>query len=556
MLGSILLGLVAAVVASIPPALHEGFRGIAWSAPIPVLGVAAAAMLIQHFILDRRSGYRGYDGLADLFVDVHTPGASDSTLRWTLRGFVSLLLSVFGGSAGSEGAAIEFSQAMATAARGRTARWFEQRRRTDAGSTLAAGFAAAFWAPFAALLLPVELGIGGRTSSVALSALTAYLASRGIASLTGARPYDFGGVLAGFHIDGAVQIEILAGIAIVAGALGAGLVRFIRFFQESLLELFQTQTWMRTLAGGVLLCLVTLVHTAGHQPGAVLFEHALWGQGEAQEIGLLIATQILILSAVISGFGTIGIFWPLLALGSLIGFEGFRIVSHAGPASFGIATALIGGAALWSSVIGTPLTAAVAAYELGSNPEVILPCFLAGLLARQVRVWLRTPAVYDKDLEARGLSLVDGKAVRVLDALRVRDAMVSDHESVRDQAPLSELHAVMLKSRYPFLPVVNAEGVYQGLLTVDMVQEAYQAQAHRLLEAKDLLIRAKSRVTTVLASDKLTAGVGIFGTSPCVAVVNETGRVAGLLFAYSVRLAYDREVARRSLVFESTDVSP
>src|SRR3954471_22443556 len=98
MFGSILLGLVAAVVASIPPALNQGFRGISWSAPIPVLGVAAAAMLIQHFILDRRSGYRGYDGLADIFVDVHTPGAADSALRWSLRGLVSLLLAVFGGS--------------------------------------------------------------------------------------------------------------------------------------------------------------------------------------------------------------------------------------------------------------------------------------------------------------------------------------------------------------------------------------------------------------------------------------------------------------------------
>ena len=97
MLGPILLGLVAAVFASIPPAINQAFRAFSWSSPVPVLGVAAVAMLIQHFVLDRRPGYRGYDGLADLFVDIHTPGTGDSPVRWALRGFVSLLLAVFGG---------------------------------------------------------------------------------------------------------------------------------------------------------------------------------------------------------------------------------------------------------------------------------------------------------------------------------------------------------------------------------------------------------------------------------------------------------------------------
>jgi H+/Cl- antiporter ClcA len=116
MLGPILLGFVAAVFASIPPALNQAFRAIPWYSPLPILGIVAVAMLIQHFVFDRGPGYRGYDGLADLFVDIHVPNAGNSPLRWGFRGFISLLLATFGGAAGPEGAAIEFSQAFANSA--------------------------------------------------------------------------------------------------------------------------------------------------------------------------------------------------------------------------------------------------------------------------------------------------------------------------------------------------------------------------------------------------------------------------------------------------------
>src|SRR5579864_7988275 len=139
----IVLGVVAAVFASLPTALNQAFRGFAWQSPFAILAIAAVAMLIQHFVLERmeeKPGQNQYDGLADLYVDIHNPTEGNSPLRWGFRGIVSLLLAIFGGSVGPEGAAAEVSQAVATGSRGRAARWFEQRRRTDAGCSLAAGF--------------------------------------------------------------------------------------------------------------------------------------------------------------------------------------------------------------------------------------------------------------------------------------------------------------------------------------------------------------------------------------------------------------------------------
>jgi CBS domain-containing protein len=259
-----------------------------------------------------------------------------------------------------------------------------------------------------------------------------------------------------------------------------------------------------------------------------------------------------------------GVFWPTLALGSLIGLGVHGVMGAVAGGALPMSLALVGGTALWSVLFGTPLAAAVAAFELSGSPEVLVPCYVAGLIALQTRKFLRTPALYYKDLEARGLALLDGKAAKVLDALFVRDAMVTDHETVHEQEAVTDLYSKILNSRYPFLPVVKSTGEYSGLLTIDMVQEAYEAAAPKasapagekqvslgkLLEAKDLLYGYQAKVPVVRAEQRLSATAGMFEATPSIPVVSDDGKVIGLLFSYSVRLAYDREVARRSLAKE------
>jgi CIC family chloride channel protein len=556
--GPVLIGLIAACVVTLPATLRALLPGIDWAAPILLLGVAAAAMVIQRFVLDRRPGHRGYDGLADLFVHIHQPAAPDSAARWSLRGMISFLLTLFGGTVGPEGAAVETAQGISMRTRSRSSRWFEQRRRTDAATALAAGVAAAFQAPFAAVLLPMELGVGGRAISAALGAVVAFMASRLLGQFAWTRPageeFQLGGALYGFHFLGWKEWLGILAITVGAGVTGAIFVRFIRYSQESLLDLFQTEAWMRTLAGGILLFLVVLAYRPAHAPAWSLLEDVLWSRRVTGEVGLVFLTQLLGVSLVLSAFGTIGIFWPIFALGGYFGY----LVDHGileGVSGFTAVAGLTGGAAFWGAVFGAPLAGAVLAYELTGNLSVLVPCLLAAFGARWVRSLLGTPALVDRDLEARGVSLVDGRSASVLESVFVRDAMVTDYETVREQEPVSDIHARLLKSRYPFLPVVNGQGTYLGLLTVDMVQEGWQSQdplaSHsplaKLLEAKDLLYRTGFRTPTVKANDRLAVTAGMFDEVPCVPVLGDDGRVQGLLFVYNVRLAYDREVARRSL---------
>lgn len=557
MIAPVVTGLLAAAVVTIPGMVFGRVPSV--SSPVLVLGVATLAMMIQRFVVDRRSGSRTYDGLADLFIHIHSPSSPDSGLRWFLRGLISLLFSICGGIVGPEGAAVEFSHSLAIRSRARASRWFEQRRRTDASMSLAAGISAAFGAPFTAVLLPIELGMGGRYVSTVVSALTAFLAGRYLLSIGSLHSLDLSGSLYGFRF---VDWRAWLGAAVIgaaAGVMAALLVRFFRYAQESLLDLFQTQTWMRVLAAGVLLFLVILTFRSMHEPSITLLEQVLWGQRGLPAVGLLFATGVLSLAVVLAGFGTVGVFWPLFALGGFFGF-GFSQAFLPGVAGFAAVAGLSGAAAFWGAMLGTPLSGAVLAYELTQNVNVLLPCLLAGMIAREVRRRLRTPALIDKDLEARGMTLVEGRSTSVLEAVAVRDAMVTDHEIVHEHEPVSEIYPRLLKSRYPFLPVVNSQNIYTGLLTIDMVQDAWQSQSatsnsplNKLLEAKDLLYRAGTSSPTVKASDRLSATAGIFESIPCAPVLSDDGRVVGLLFSYSIRLAYDQEVVRRSLVFEDRE---
>jgi CIC family chloride channel protein len=559
MLNPILIGFVAAVAASLPAVARALFPHVDWAAPVFVLGVACLAVVFYRFVLERRRGKGGYDGLSDLFIYVHSPSTSDTGTNWLVRGVLSFFLSLFGGLAGPEGAATELAEGMAIKRGAKVSRWFQQRRRTDSACALAAGVSAAFGAPFAATILSIELGVGGAAIATGLSAIVAFL---GVRYFTQVLPieklsiegFDVQGALYGFHFVAWREWLAVLFIGLTAGLVGYGITRLIRYSKESLLDLFQTRVWMRIIAGGILLFLLVLVYRTAHAPSGWLLEQVLWSRLNVSQVALIFVAQILMLAVLLSAFGTIGVLWPLFAIGGYFGF----IVNHAifqGIPGFTAAAGLVGAAAFWAAVLEAPLAGAIMAFELTHNLNVLFPCLVAAFLASFMRSKLKGLSMIKLDLDAKGVVLSGGRSSSVLEALQVKDAMVTDHETVNEREPVSELYNQIIRFRYPFIPVVNAQGAYLGLLTIDMIQEGWRRQdplasnspLSKLLEAKDLLYRSKIKVKTVKANDRLSVTNRYFNEIPCAPVLGDDGRVQGLLFVYYVRLAYDREVARRSL---------
>ena len=600
MLEQVLIGLIAAVFVVLPKYLFCVFQfpgQISRQAPIFILLVGVIAIFLHKSILRRRSLSPHYSGLADLLVQIHIPADPSTFVRWVVHGFCSFLLIFFGGCTGPEGAGVEWTYSLVLQFRNSSVRWFEQRRRTDVAMSLAGGISAAFGAPFTATLLPIELGIGGKSQAFATSAIAAFLGSRlfsaflpieikGIFDL----PFDFSPEIKEifFRLQSSTPQAWLAVVCIglVSGIVGVLAIRLIGYIQKELNVLFQAQTWLKVLAASMLIFLVFFIYQPSYLPPWVLLKQVIAGQHPAtssalssvsssslssvsssaaylglhtdqsfsqysgSEVALLFVIRLLSLALVVAGFGSVGIFWPIFVLGGFLGYL-VNIWIVPGLSDFTALASLMGGAAFLSAVFRTPLAGAVLAFELSQSVEILFPTFLATVIAGAVCQLLRTPSLINKDLEVLGVSLAEGRSVTVLNAISVRDAMIIDHCVVKESELVSTLYTKINDSKYPFLPVVDSQGAFVGLLTLEMIQAGWQSQTQgdkplaNLLEAKDLLYRSRLRVPTIRVDDRLSITTGMFDELPCLPVLSDGKKVVGLLFVHNVRLAYDREVIKR-----------
>jgi H+/Cl- antiporter ClcA len=558
MLGLVLNGVSAAAIVCSVLYLQEHH----WQ-PWLLLVLIAVAALTQWFSMDRPRAIRTYDGVADMIVPIHSPSVPETPARWAWAGMLSWCLTWMKGIVGPEGPAAEWSYAARLTLRSRSARWFEQRRRTESACVLAAAIAAAFNAPFAAVLVPVELGLGGRLLSTVICVLAATISVKTGMNLLHLRSLDLSGLLDGVDFTALRAWVLLAVIGVAAGLLVALWLSFTEFSRRSVEKLSPRRISVRILAAGIFLFLVGLVVPMTNLPAHSLLQDLFLGNIASDQAGILLAASAISLTLVLIGFGTVGVFWPVFALGGYFGFAFHQFtldsaISNWIPSTAGYAPllALAGGAAFWGAALDLPIASGVLIFELTGVIQAALLCLGTSLLAQKVARKFGA-SLTNRSLKTKGLQIVEGRSLRILQQLRVREAMVTDFETIHEQEPVNEVPARLLASRYPFLPVVRADGIYTGLVTVDMVQERLletiaTPEVSRLFEVKDLLYSSGFKTRTLQAHDPLSAAQGMFEGIPCVPVVNKEGRVEGLLFVHHVRLAYEREMARRSLKISST----
>jgi CIC family chloride channel protein len=537
-MNAIAIGLISAVFASLPGLIQSK---IELERPLFLLVLGILATVTQTLYFRKfPARTRAYDGMADLFIFVHSRLPEDTWLRWFYRGFASLLMSLFGAGVGVEGVAAEMSQSFTLASRTSSELWNENRRRTDVASIIAGAIAAVFQAPFAAVILSLEVGAGGRTQSAILSAIFGYAGSLFISQKFSLElewvPY-FQSLPAGEF-----RWFLIPVVGVIGGIVAFLLIRGLRWFQESVVELFKNNIAARPLLGSGILAAVLALHPQIQGAPLVSLTALTMTARTIDTQAAFFLAKVLMLAAVVGCFGTIGIFWPLFMIGASFGL---MLLS-------GVVGIFVGASALWAGVLGAPITAGVLAYEMTRNWKLMIAALIAGYVANETRRLFKQLPLVHRDLEARGLSLLDGRSASVLASIKVKDAMVTDHETVFENELVRDLSEKFLNSRHPFLPVVNRSGAYVGLLTLDLIQEGLSTStgADAFFEVKDLLYKSSAKHTklkTVHEGDPLSMTSGLFGDHPCVAVLNGEAKVVGLLFSYAIRAAYDREVARRSL---------
>jgi CIC family chloride channel protein len=339
-------------------------------------------------------------GVGDVMEAVVLGGIQLSMRVTVLKSAASWLAIASGGSLGREGPLIQFGGAAGELVGDRLGLDRERTRTLIAAGT-AAGFAAAYNTPFAAVLFVLEVVTGMVVLDAILPALVAtVIAAEVTRAIIGEGPI-YG--QRAFQLQSGMELMAFAGLGIVA-ALGAqGFMRVLSFGEGLFRGNWLTLPWRPAIGGalaGAVVALVPEVAGNGYEPLNALLD----GRFSLGFVVLLLVGKCLATTASVSSGSPGGVFTPTLLLGGGVGFLFGHVVSHLGGEIGPVGGyALVGMAAATAATTHAPLMAAVMVFELSGDYAIVLPLILATAIATLVSRGLRRESIYTAELRRRGV---------------------------------------------------------------------------------------------------------------------------------------------------------
>lgn len=361
---------------------------------LPAIGGLLAGLL--GILVARAPAGHGVGDVMEAIVLGRVRLSAGVTLLKSLASFAAIAC---GGSLGREGPLIQFGGASGKLVGERLAlEAFDARVLIAAGT--AAGFAAAYNTPFAAVLFVVEVVTGVMVLDFVVPALIATVIAASLTrAVVGAGPVY--GERA-FRLGSPVELVAFVGLG-VAVALGAQLFMRLLSLGERVFRASLKLPWRPAvgglLAGGVI-ALLPEVAGNGFEPLNQLLDGRL-GVGF---VALLLLGKCFATTASVTSGSPGGVFTPTLLLGGAIGF-----LYASGLAALGVPVgapggyALVGMAAATAATMHAPLLAAVMVFELSGDYAIVLPLVLATSLSTLVSRALRKDSIYMAELAARGI---------------------------------------------------------------------------------------------------------------------------------------------------------
>jgi CIC family chloride channel protein len=379
-----------------------------------------------------------------------------------------------GSSLGREGPTVQICAGIASQL-GRGAALSRQNLRRLLPVGVAAGIAAAFNAPIAAVTFTIEEIIGTLDQTV-LSGVIVAAALAAVIERNVLGEHPVLEVLQIYGLHHATSLILYAVLGVIAS--GASIA-----FTDSLLSLrkwFQRNTWIPKWAqpaiGGAvtgMLAVAALVwlHSGGITGGGYeTLSFALAGKLTIKVLVVLGIMKILATVFSYSSGGAGGIFAPALFIGSMVGgvvgYLDVSLFNHA-PNEIG-AFALVGMGAVFAGIIRAPITSVLIIIEMTGGYALILPLMIANMITYGlVRHWRPVP-VYDALLAQDGIHLPhgEGSLINGLDQLRVGAAMSAKNVlSLKGSMSIEQAFELIAIYNFSSFPVLDNAGRYLGLVS-------------------------------------------------------------------------------------------
>jgi chloride channel protein, CIC family len=446
-----------------------GQTWIWWTVLTPLLGGLLSGLLLQYVVPDARGS-----GIPQVKVAYAVKGGRLSFIHSTVGKFLVGTLQIgSGASLGREGPTVQICAGIASLL-GRAAALSKDNLRRLLPVGVAAGIAAAFNAPIAAVTFTVEEVVGDLDqtvlSGVIIAAALAAAIERGV---LGEHPvFD---VPPGYGLQHTSSLLFYA-ILGVAGAI-VSLV-----FTESLLKLrgwFQrlkaVPPWARPAVGSTVTGLLAVIALWGLKSGGVTgggydtLAGALTGK---LAVEVLLALCGLKIAATVFSYGSGGaggLFAPSLFIGGMLGGAvGFldQIILHHSGNEVG-AFALVGMGAVFAGSIRAPITSVLIIFEMTGSYGLILPLMIANMTAYVIAHRFRPVPIYEALLEQDGVHLPHRKGVvtHALEQLSVSQSMTPQPVALPADLTVAEALQRIGNYAHSTYPVVEDGGRFAGMIS-------------------------------------------------------------------------------------------
>jgi CIC family chloride channel protein len=388
-----------------------GHGWIWWTVISPTLGGLVAGVGLAYF-----APAAAGSGIPQVKI-AYTLRAGYVTVRETIGKFVLCAIQIgSGASLGLEGPTVQVCAGVSSML-ARLARLSPKNSRRMASVGMAAGIAAAFNAPIAAVTFTLEELIGDLDQTMLSGVIVAAaLAAVVEHSILGSNPV--------FHVN--ADYTLTKASSLVWYALLGLLAAIVSVaFTDSLLGL---RAWFRRLervprwvqpsiggaaTGGMAVAALALFHLNGiaGDPYKTL-TLALTGKMTVISMAVFCLLKLAATVCSYSSGGSGGIFAPSLFMGAMLGgVVGYMDVAvfHHSADSIG-AFAVVGMGAVFAGIVRAPMTSVLIIFEMTGGYGLILPLMIANMSAFALaRHWRRTP-IYDALLAQDGIHLLHGPA--------------------------------------------------------------------------------------------------------------------------------------------------
>ncbi|HEU5070564.1 MAG TPA: chloride channel protein [Verrucomicrobiae bacterium] len=365
----------------------------------------------------------------------------------------------------------------------------KQRRRLGAATGAAAGLAAAFNTPLAAVTFVLEELIGDLNSRLLGSVLFAGVLGALVAhGILGPQPAFALAPLGEANWQAYVLIPLVAAVASLAGV----------FFQKwsmglrlSCRQWQQVPMWMRP-AVGALICwalgLAVFWHTGRVGVFALGYgdlSDALAGKMFWGTAAMLLTAKLFATVACYGTGGCGGIFSPTLFFGAMAGVlvaGGANYVLPLTPNDV-VMLAVVGMSATLGAVVRAPVTSILIVFEMTHQFAIVPPLMLTALISQAITRSFLKQSFYDELLEQDGH---DVERLRPLDNLRAWQeqpvrALANPRPVVLPTLEEKEVRAVLAKHPYARYPVIR-DGAPLGMLEREEAELAFNGKREPRLQ--------------------------------------------------------------------------